>query len=122
MTNETNSSFETNPPSSSVEEGKMTAIIAYITLIGLIIAFVMNNDKKNTFAAFHIRQALGLGLTSLALSVINIIPILGWLISLFGFLFILVLWIIGLIGAVSGEEKLVPILGAKYQEWFKTIG
>lgn len=122
MTNETNSPFEPNPPSSTVEEGKMTAIIAYITLIGLIIAFIMNNDKKNTFAAFHIRQALGLGLTSLALSMINIIPILGWLISLFGVLFIFVLWIIGLIGAINGEKKMVPLLGEKYQEWFKTIG
>lgn len=122
MINETNSPYETSPPSSSVEEGKMTAIIAYITLIGLIIAFVMNNDKKNTFAAFHIRQALGLGLTSLALSVIGVIPILGWFISLFGFLFIFVLWIIGLIGAINGEEKRVPILGEKYQEWFRTIG
>lgn len=122
MTNETNTPFEQNNPSSSIEEGKMTAIIAYITLIGLIIAFVMNNDKKNPFAAFHIRQALGIGLTGLALGVINIIPILGWLISIFGFLFLLVLWIIGLVGALNGTEKSVPLLGDKYQEWFKNIG
>lgn len=122
MTNETNTSFEQNNPSSSAEEGKTTAIIAYITLIGLIIAFVMNNDKKNTFAAFHIRQSLGLGLTLLVLSFINIIPILGWFIYIIGGLFILVLWIIGLVGALNGTEKSVPVLGDKYQEWFKNIG
>lgn len=126
MTNETNTPFETNPPSSPVEEGKMMAIIAYITLIGLIIAFVMNNDKKNTFAAFHIRQSIGIALISIAFGIVSIIigfiPILGWLISSVGFLLIFVLWIIGLIGAANGEEKLVPVLGDKFQEWFKTIG
>lgn len=104
-----------------VEEGKTTAIIAYITVIGLIIAFIMNNDKKNTFAAYHIRQSLGIGLTGLALSVISVIPILGWIISVFGTIFILVLWVMGLINALNGQEKPVPLLGEKYQEWFKGI-
>lgn len=29
-----------------IKEGKNIAIISYITIVGLIIAFVMNNDKK----------------------------------------------------------------------------
>lgn len=110
-----------NNPPNTVEEGKTTAIIAYITIIGLIIAFVMNNEKKNSFAAFHIRQCLGIALTGLALGVINIIPILGWLISIFGSLFILVLWIMGLVSALNGQTKPVPLLGAKYQEWLSSI-
>ncbi len=108
-------------PASAINEGKTTAIIAYLTLIGLIIAFVMNNEKKNAFAALHIRQALGLGLTGLALAIVNVIPILGWILGLFGSLLLVVLWVIGLIGALNGKEKLVPILGKKYQEWFKSI-
>ena len=106
---------------SAPNEGKTIAIIAYLTIIGLIIAFVMNNDKKNPFANFHIRQSLGLGLTALALSLINIIPILGWLISFIGFFIILFMWIMGLLNAINGKEKTVPILGEKYKEWFKTI-
>ena len=35
-----------------MEEGKQTAIISYITIIGTIIAIFMNNEKKNTFNAF----------------------------------------------------------------------
>ena len=31
---------------------------------------------------------------------------------------IFVLWLMGLIAAASGEMKPVPVLGAKYQEWF----
>lgn len=108
-------------PTSAINEGKTTAIIAYLTLIGLIIAFVMNNDKKNAFAAFHIRQALGLGLTGLALGMVNVIPILGWIIGIFGSLLLIVFWVIGLMGALNGKEKSVPILGKKYQEWLKSI-
>lgn len=105
----------------AVEEGKSTAIISYITIVGLIIAFIMNNDKKNSFASFHIRQVLGLGLTGLALGVLNVVPILGWIVSILGSLLLIVLWVIGLVGAINGEEKLVPILGDKYQEWLKNI-
>ena len=51
----------------TIEEGKSNAIISYLTIIGTIIAFYLNNDKKNDFASFHIRQALGLWLTFFAL-------------------------------------------------------
>lgn len=118
--------FKTEPDpfttGGTVEEGKTTAIIAYITIIGLIIAFIMNNDKKNSFAAYHIRQCVGLALTGLALSVINVIPLLGWIISFFGGIFMFILWIIGLIAAINGQEKPVPLLGEKYQEWLAGIG
>ncbi len=106
---------------STVEEGKTIAIIAYITIIGLIIAFIMNNDKKNSFAAFHIRQALGIGLFGLALGIVSYIPFIGWLISMLGSILILVLWIMGLISAINGERKPVPVIGEKFQEWLKGI-
>ncbi|MFA5619551.1 MAG: hypothetical protein WDA08_04500 [Weeksellaceae bacterium] len=105
----------------TIEEGKTIAMISYLTLIGLIIAFVMNNDKKNSFAAFHIRQSLGIGLTGLVLSFLNVIPILGQLVFILGFVTLFILWVLGFIGALKGERKLVPILGSKYQEWLKGI-
>jgi len=103
------------------EEGKTTAIIAYTTSIGLIIAFVLNNDKKNTFASYHIRQSLGIALVALALSLLNIIPVLGWIISFLGFFLILFLWVMGLVNAMNSKEKPVPVLGEKFEEWFKNI-
>lgn len=114
---------------SIIEEGKTTAIIAYITIIGLIIAFIQNNEKKNAFAAFHIRQCLGIFVTSIALiilsSFLGIVPVLGWMLSsLIGFVVsigALVLWILGLINAINGQDKPVPILGEHYQKWFESI-
>ncbi len=106
---------------SQTVEGKNIAIIAYITIIGLIIAFVMNNEKKESFASYHIKQSLGLALTGLALGIIGMIPILGWLINIVGIFVLLYMWIVGLMNAINGNEKPVPFLGKKYKEWFKNI-
>lgn len=103
------------------EEAKKIAVIAYITIVGLLIAFMMNNDKKFPFASYHIRQSLGLAATGLALGVIGIIPILGWVINIVGFFVLLYMWIMGLVNAINEKEKAVPFLGKKYDAWFKGL-
>jgi len=102
-------------------ESKNIAVIAYITIIGLIIAYVMNNDKKEAFASYHIKQSTGLALTGLVLGIIGMIPILGWIINILGIFVLLYMWIMGLMNAINGKEIPVPILGEKYKEWFKNL-
>jgi len=105
----------------TIEEGRTPAIISYITIIGTIIAFFMNNDKKNEFTSFHIRQALGLWLTFFALGyVVGIFD--NWFITLAFWLFFGVLFIYGFINAVAGKLQEVPILGAFYQKIFSSLG
>lgn len=104
----------------SVQDGKTIAIISYITIIGTIIAFVMNQNKQNSFASFHIRQALGIFLTGVLVNFIQRFVYfegLGWILGIGVF----VLVIIGLVGAIQGEEKRVPLLGDYFQEWFRNI-
>lgn len=113
--------FPIDSKNTANKEGKNIAIISYITLIGLVIAFVQNNEKKNEFAAFHIRQSLGLMCTSFALSFINIIPILGWIICLLGMMVLIVLWIISLRNAINEKKNAIPILGKYYNKWFNNI-
>lgn len=104
----------------TVNEGKTTAIISYLWIIGLVIAFIMNNDKKNSFAAFHIRQMIGLTILW-AINTFVIARFLGiWASGIVG-LAMFVLWIIGFIGAIQGEEKKIPLLGDQFQDWFKGI-
>ncbi len=105
----------------TTDNGKNIAIIAYITLIGWIIALVMHNNNKTALGAYHIRQMLGIMLLGLALSILNMlldIYILGLIIQVG----LLVLWILGLIAAVQGEKKPVPLLGEQFQQWFAGIG
>ena len=102
------------------EKGKTTAIVAYITIIGTIIAYFMNTDTKNTFASFHIRQALVIWITFYLLgALISIFD--SWIISWGFYIFLIVLWGYGFVKALQGEQKEVPILGDKFQKWFSTI-
>ncbi|MEM4397780.1 MAG: hypothetical protein QW757_04115 [Candidatus Woesearchaeota archaeon] len=99
------------------DEGKTIAIISYITWIGLLIAFIMNNEKKNEFAKFHIRQSLLLTLAGFVGMFIFWIPLVGWVLGLGLF----VLWILALISAINGEKKELPLVGKLAQDWFKGI-
>ncbi|MEL4454506.1 hypothetical protein [Lutimonas vermicola] len=104
----------------TVQEGKTIAIISYITVIGTLIAFIMNQNKQNYFASFHIRQAIGIFVLGLLVNFLQRYTDFGWLDMLLG-IGVFILWIIGLIGAIQGEEKRVPLLGDQFQEWFRNI-
>ena len=105
----------------TVQEGKMMAIISYLTVIGTLIAFIMNQNKHNYFASFHIRQAIGIFMLGLLVNFINRFISFDGLDMILG-IGVLVLWVMGIIGAIKGEEKLVPLLGEQFQEWFRNIG
>lgn len=105
---------------SVTNQGKTAAIIAYLTIIGTIIAYFINNDSKNPFASFHIRQALGIHITFYLLGLI-VSWFDSWLISMPFYIFIVVLWGYGMINAIKGERNEVPILGRHFQTWFSSI-
>ena len=80
---------------------KTTSIVAYITWIGLLIAFLAG-DKEG--AKFHLNQALVIFLFSL----LSVIPCIGWIWGIF----MIVCWILGLIAAINQEENEVPLIGS----------
>ncbi len=89
---------------------KTAGILCYITWIGFLIA-VLAGDKENPFVKHHMNNALVIFIASLLLGVVCIIPILGWLVAFAGEIFLLVCIIMGIISAVNGEMKDLPILG-----------
>jgi uncharacterized membrane protein len=108
-------------------DGKTTAWVSYITLIGWIIAFVTHNNAnpKSSLATFHIRQSFGLFLTSIAVYVafwvmVFIVPLLSFLLTIV-WIALFVFWLMGLIAALNGEEKPLPVVGPLYQQWFQFI-
>ncbi|UOK41335.1 MULTISPECIES: DUF4870 domain-containing protein [Flavobacterium] len=104
----------------SVKEGKTTAIISYITILGSIIAIFMNMEPKNPFAGFHIRQAFGINITFYVLGYF-VGNFDSWMVSGAFYIFFSVLWIYGLVGAIQGEMKVIPLLGEYFQKWFKNL-
>lgn len=122
-------STETPPPPppplsspSGATEDRTVAVLAYITIIGFIIAIVIHSGKKTALGAFHLRQVLGLIVSGLvmwvACIILAFIPILGWLAIIVAWICFFVMWLMGLIAAATGQQKPMPIMGGKYQSWF----
>ncbi len=104
-----------------IEKGKIAAITSYILIIGVFIAMSMNSgEEKNTFASFHIRQALGLSLMFISLGLI-ISNFDSLMISISMWIFLSVLWTYGIFSAINGETKPIPLLGNYFQKWLGNI-
>jgi len=104
----------------TVEEGKNIVIISHITILGTIIALIMNNDTKNPFASFYIRQTLGIFLLFFALGYpVGLFD--SWMISSSLYIFIFILWAYSFISALQGQMNLIPFLGVFFQKFFKNI-
>ncbi len=98
---------------------KATGIVAYITIIGWLVAYFVG-DKEN--AKFHLNQGLSLGIISLIFwaigsvvgKLVGWIPVIGWIISIVFWLIdiaLLVLMIIGILNALNDQDKELPVIG-----------
>ena len=105
----------------TVDEGKTLALVAYLTLIGTLVAFFMNQEKRNAFTSFHIRQALGLGLLYIAIGYI-VSSLDSMMVSMSFWIFFSVLFLYGIFGAITGKANKIPILGDFFQNLFKSLG
>jgi uncharacterized membrane protein len=112
--------METAVPRSeaAATEDRTVAILSYVTLIGFIAAIFMHQNHKTQVGAFHLRQMLGIVLTAAAGAVCGVVPILGWIVWFLLTVGLFVLWIMGLLSAVQGDTRPVPLLGEQYQKWF----
>lgn len=113
----------TVPPSEAAVAGVITedrtvAILCYVTLVGFIAAIFLHQSRKTQLGAFHLRQVLGLVLTGAAGGVCAVVPILGWIVWFVVVIGLFVLWVVGLISALRGDTRPVPLLGEHYQRWF----
>ncbi len=84
-----------------------TDIVAYITIIGWIIAIIAGDRQASRF---HLNQALVIWIFGIIAGILRMIPFIRW-IGLILAIIVFILWIIGLIRACMGSEKPVPILG-----------
>ncbi|TDW96183.1 DUF4870 domain-containing protein [Dinghuibacter silviterrae] len=108
-------------------QNKTIAAIAYVTLIGWIIALVKfkNSPDKSPLVRYHLGQALGLILISILLSialmvVIRIVPALGLVLTFVSFI-PMILMILGIIAALNETAKPLPIIGKLFEEKFKFL-
>lgn len=89
-----------------IEQNKVMAVLAYIIFLVPLIA-----AKDSRFARFHTNQGLVLFISVIIFSIVAAIPIIGWIIAPIIGLLITVLAIIGIINALNGRTKELPIIG-----------
>lgn len=99
--------------SNSQDKGLNTGL-AIVTYFIFFIPF-FTESKDDPFIKFHMKQSLLLAISALAVSVLGIIPVLGWILAAIAPIFLLILWVMGLINAANGKMQPVPVIG-KYAE------
>ncbi|PIN73787.1 hypothetical protein COV20_05565 [Candidatus Woesearchaeota archaeon CG10_big_fil_rev_8_21_14_0_10_45_16] len=100
------------------DDRKVIAIVSYITFVGLIVAFILNQEKKDQLISFHVRQSLMIHLTGIVMGIVLTFNFIRFLDTILWFL-LTILWLMGLIYAIQGEMKEVPVLGPYAQQWFR---
>ncbi len=96
---------------------KLTSALSYFTIIGWILALVIQKSNPYNLNNVHLKNSLGLHAISFILGIITPIvgfALLGALMGLIG-LAMLVLYVIGIIWALSGHDRPLPLVG----EWFQ---
>ena len=95
-----------------VQENKAWAAIGYV---GILCFAPLLLRQKSAFAQKHAKQGAVLFITEVAAFFMNIIPFLGLFLWVLLGLFCLIMSIIGIFKALSGEAWEVPIIG-KYSK------
>lgn len=86
-----------------------TDIVSYLSWPGLLIAFLAGDRLASRF---HLNQSLVIWIAATVIGIVaKWIPLFGWLVGLVGGLFCALCWFIGIINAIQGVEKEVPVLG-----------
>ncbi|TDI72631.1 MAG: hypothetical protein E2O87_06585 [Bacteroidetes bacterium] len=93
--------------------GKTKAVVAYLTFIGLLIAYFINKDNRHEFATWHIKNMFGL-----LILLFVAVALQSYAIGFYIYWTSVVLWIISLIMALFNQKRGIPFLSDKFQTWF----
>lgn len=91
-----------------VQENKALAAVSYIWILCLLPIIV---GTKSKFAMHHAKQGLVLFIAEIALWIVSIIPVIGWLIGFIGFILAIIVSILGIVKALAGEYWQIPYIG-----------
>lgn len=101
-----------------VEEGKVFAILSYVIPVFVLVPLIQRN---NEFSLYHAKQCLIIWLIAIVSSLVNVIPCLGQIVWLVVWVALIVFGVMGLINAVKGRMKPLPLIGKWGEDWFKGL-
>lgn len=101
------------------EAPKKNVGMGVLCYLGILVLIPLLTDAKNDpFVKFHIKQGLVLLIFAIAINLVAVIPVLGWLVGFVGWIASIVFMIMGIINVVNGQEKELPWIG-QYAKSFK---
>ncbi|WP_245394424.1 hypothetical protein [Isachenkonia alkalipeptolytica] len=90
-----------------IEKNKAIAALAYLIFFLPLLA-----AQDSSYARFHANQGLLLFILGFGgNTILTIIPILGWIIIPFFSLFVIILGVMGILNAINGKAKDLPLIG-----------
>ncbi len=95
-----------------VEDNKK--VISFLSYLGILFIIPLIAAPNSYYAKFHANQGLLLFIMEMVCAVICAIPIVGWIVGAIGEVLAVVFTIMGIINALSGKAKELPIIG-KYR-------
>jgi uncharacterized membrane protein len=108
-----------------VEEGRSIAVLSYALLLGMVPYFFLPLIwRNNEFTLYHAKQCHAIWVSTLVLLVIaapSMLICIGFVIAPVAIIGALILCIMGIMNALKGETKPVPIVGKWGEEWLKGI-
>jgi uncharacterized membrane protein len=124
--------MEPGNPFANQDNGKIAGIVSYFSIVGWLIAyFALYQNNRTSLASYQLRQTLLFHIISMALRFgLGLILTAIWfstgIFSVYSLMRILylglfIIWIIGLIGAINGEKKEIPLIGEWAQNVFSSI-
>lgn len=105
---------------------KKLAIVAYLTIIGWVIAYLLYGKAEKTgLLRYHLKQGFGLVLLSIGLGVIIkvvslVSPAAARMIGWAGIL-IFIFAVLGIINALNETQKPIPVIGGFFENKFSFI-
>ncbi len=105
---------QSTAPASEPKHNTLMAVVAYV----LFFVPLLTDAKNDPFVKFHVKQGLILFIACVASAVFIRLPVIGWVLMVPLNIALFVLWIIGILNALSGKQKHLPFIG-EYADSFK---
>lgn len=106
FTNTADTTSEYDP--ADIEANKLMSIFSYVGILFLVPLLAAKNSK---FARFHANQGLVLFICIVAVNLLRYIPYAGGILGAVGSLIAFALSVFGIVNAVSGKAKELPVIG-----------
>ena len=91
-------------------ESNVPAIISYLTVVGLIIAFFVG-DRNDYYTMHHMNQALVIYIFGAVAHVLGRIPLIGAWVSLIISVLLFLCWCAGIFRAMTSNSEPLPVIG-----------